>query len=100
MPVETWFVMEDGSVGDPQLIHADKDGVLVHKDGRKVAYAKHGPRSRGVDTDEVKAMKPASSASYMTSDLSGLRAEYQQKFGKRAYYGWDADTLREKMAEE
>lgn len=46
---ETWYVMEDGSAGDPRAIAPGKDGRLVHKDGRKVAYAPHGPRSRSVD---------------------------------------------------
>lgn len=44
---ETWYVMEDGSVGDPLAISLDKAGILRHKDGRAVAYAAHGPRSRG-----------------------------------------------------
>lgn len=35
-----------------------------------------------------------------TDELSDLREQYQAKFGKRAYHGWDADTLREKLAEE
>lgn len=46
---ETWYVMEDGSAGDPRAIAPGKDGRLVHKDGRKVAYAPHGPRSRSID---------------------------------------------------
>ncbi len=46
---ETWYVMEDGSAGDPRAITPGKDGRLAHKDGRKVAYAPHGPRSRSVD---------------------------------------------------
>jgi hypothetical protein len=28
-----------------------------------------------------------------------LRAEYFAKVGKRPFYGWDADTLRQKIAE-
>ncbi len=51
MKTETWYVMEDGSCGDPREIGPDKDGKLVHSDGRKVAYAPHGPRSRGVEVD-------------------------------------------------
>lgn len=49
---ETWYVMEDGSCGDPREIAPDKHGRLVHKDGRKVAYAPHGPRSRSVDVSQ------------------------------------------------
>jgi len=32
-------------------------------------------------------------------ELSALRAEYQEIVGKRPYHGWDADQLREKIAE-
>lgn len=30
--------------------------------------------------------------------LSKLREEYQDVVGKRAYHGWDADELRERIA--
>ena len=32
-------------------------------------------------------------------DLTTLRAAYKDKIGKQAYHGWDAATLRAKMAE-
>lgn len=32
-------------------------------------------------------------------DISDLRAEYEKKFKKRPFNGWDADKLREKLAE-
>lgn len=32
-------------------------------------------------------------------ELGELRAQYQDAVGKRAYQGWSADTLREKIAE-
>lgn len=32
-------------------------------------------------------------------ELSRLRAEYQEAVGKRAFHGWDAETLRQKIAE-
>jgi hypothetical protein len=66
MSGETWFVLEDDSAGDPAEVVVGKDGKLAHKDGRKVAYAAHGPRSRGgVDAEAERAkyrtreMKPA-----------------------------------------
>lgn len=31
-------------------------------------------------------------------ELSALRQEYTEKLGKRPFNGWDADTLREKIA--
>lgn len=57
MATETWYVLEDGSAGDPREIAPDKDGILRHKDGRAVAYAPHGPRSRSVNTDDLPAAK-------------------------------------------
>lgn len=56
---ETWYVMEDGSCGDPRDIAHDDKGVLRHRDGRSVAMRPDGetPRSRGVDVDE-EAAKP------------------------------------------
>jgi hypothetical protein len=48
---ETWFVLEDDSVGDPMDVAPDAKGVLRHKDGRAVAMAPHGPRSRGVNAE-------------------------------------------------
>jgi hypothetical protein len=35
-----------------------------------------------------------------TADLAQLRAQYQMKFGKRPFMGWDAATLRQKLAEQ
>lgn len=32
-------------------------------------------------------------------ELTELRRQYQETFDKRAYHGWDADELREKIAE-
>lgn len=31
--------------------------------------------------------------------LTALRAQYQDVVGKRPFHGWDAETLREKIAE-
>jgi hypothetical protein len=32
-------------------------------------------------------------------ELKALREEYQDVVGKRAYHGWDAETLKAKIAE-
>lgn len=32
-------------------------------------------------------------------ELTDLRAEYRKKIGKQPYHGWEAGTLREKIAE-
>lgn len=55
---ETWYVCEDGSFADPRETAPDSEGRLVHKDGRKIAYAPHGPRSRGVDVPDSSGKMP------------------------------------------
>lgn len=66
------------SAGDPVTLGAS-DARL---------FAKHGwaeePKRRTVAT---------------VDELPALRAEYQEKLGKRPFNGWDADTLREKIAD-
>ncbi|RHZ96470.1 hypothetical protein D1114_07095 [Cereibacter sphaeroides] len=47
-------------------------------------------------------MVPAAPADPVTQeagdDISALRAAYQEKFGKRPFMGWDAETLRDKLS--
>lgn len=43
--------------------------------------------------------KPGGSvAPEQTEDLPSLRAEYQRVIGKRPFAGWDAETLKQKIA--
>lgn len=43
--------------------------------------------------------KPGGSvAAEQTEDLPALRAEYQRVIGKRPFAGWDAETLKQKIA--
>lgn len=111
---ETWYVTTDNSAVDPHEVTAGKDGKLMHKDGRKVAYRPDGvtPRSRSIDVTANREMKPqANGPGYITrgtgapaasadagNDLTVLRAEYQKVVGKKPFGGWDAATLREKIA--
>ncbi|HTN40833.1 MAG TPA: hypothetical protein VLZ84_06745 [Asticcacaulis sp.] len=37
-------------------------------------------------------------AAPVSDDASALRAEYERKFGKKPYMGWDADMLQSKLA--
>lgn len=37
--------------------------------------------------------------SVVESDLAALRSEYEAAIGKRPFMGWDAEKLREKLAE-
>lgn len=55
---ETWYVLEDGSCADPREVVRDAEGRLHHRDGRAVAYAPHGPRSRSVDPEAMRAATP------------------------------------------
>ncbi len=123
---ETWYVMEDGSCANPRDISRDQNGKFVHRDGRKVAYAPHGPRTRGVDVgEEGKDMRPQQTGlGYLTrdvqhpldhdgdgnpggslkpadagDDIAAVRAEYYAAFGKRPFAGWDVAALRAKLAE-
>lgn len=92
MTVETWYVMEDGSVGDPAEIVLSDDGRLVHADGRKVAYGPHGPRSRGgvdaaAEREKAAATRRAAPApadrELKTSGApAGGRAKTQNRGGK------------------
>jgi len=41
-----------------------------------------------------KAPKPTAA-----DEKKALRAEYERVIGKRAFHGWDAETLRQKIAE-
>jgi len=50
-----WYVLEDGAAADPNEVTPDAHGVLRHASGVAVAYGPHGPRSRGVDLDDVAA---------------------------------------------
>lgn len=71
---------------------------------------KMGGREQAMDVRYAEILQKLGRGTYMTRDmqaktrrddkeLSALRAEYQETVGKRPYHGWDADTLREKIAE-
>ena len=66
---EVWYVMVDGSVGDPAEISAGPDGVLRHTDGRAVAYKPHGPRARMIDPVAERAKIAAASAKPETKEV-------------------------------
>ena len=72
--------------------------IFQHKSGRK----------QPMQQRYAKILQGLGRGTYLTRDmrateredeLTELRAEYQEVVGKRAYHGWDADTLREKIAE-
>lgn len=56
MPRETWYILEDGSVADPNEVAPGSDGVLRHKSGIAVAMRRHDcPSSRSLDADAERA---------------------------------------------
>lgn len=69
-----------------------------------------GGREQTMDVRYADILQNLGRGTYMTRDmqaqsqrddevLSSLRAEYQEVVGKRPFHGWDADALREKIAE-
>ena len=51
----------------------------------------------GYDRRDMVAADEAGDA--LADDITSLRAEYQGVVGKKAYHGWSADELRDKIAE-
>lgn len=52
----------------------------------------------GYDTRVEQAAPEAEPAPAPVDEMAALRAEYEEALGKRPFMGWDADTLREKIA--
>lgn len=66
--------------------------AMVHSDKRFARIlSKLGYESREVVAD---APEPD-----VIDEMADLRAEYEELAGKRPFMGWDADTLRAKIAE-
>jgi hypothetical protein len=64
----------------------------------KIGWAEEPKRrARRPQLDHDKNGTEGGSAS-PAEDLTALRAEYAEKVGKRPFNGWDAATLREKIA--
>ena len=57
---ETWYMLEDGTVADPNNIAPDDDGTLRHTSGVAVAMKGSVPHSIGVDpaAERAKDIKP------------------------------------------
>lgn len=74
-----WYVLEDGAVADPNHVSPDGNGVLRHACGVAVAYGPHGPRSRGVDLDEVAAGRIKAAAVAPTGKAAKSSNDRQMK---------------------
>ena len=84
--IETWYVLEDGSVADPREVAPDDRGRLVHKSGVAVAVGPHGPRSRGVDTAALAKPKAEKKADADDEKDAPQGRDRQMKPGKGAKY--------------
>lgn len=68
--------------------------VLVHlKRAERVDNA-----DRYVALDDARAKVGLPALSKVTEDINALRVEYLGKIGRRPFNGWDAETLKEKIA--
>lgn len=50
-------------------------------------------------TRDMRAQTVAEPVNTEDDALTALRAQYQDVVGKRPFHGWDAETLRQKIAE-
>lgn len=73
--------------GDPFEARHDRDARLLVGIGKARYATRHM-----VAADERPAPAPAA------DDRPALRAEYEAKFGKKAFPGWSSDVLRQKLA--
>lgn len=81
-----YLVIEPGPDAEDEAKAALKDGWSVGKPEPKAKKAAKAEPASGDDAD-AKAV------------LGDLRAEYKKVVGKTAFNGWDADTLKAKIAD-
>lgn len=74
--------------------------IFTHKNGRKQSMHRRYAnilQKLGRGTYMTRDMQAAEQRD--DDELSRLRAEYQDVVGKRPFHGWDADMIRQKIAE-
>jgi hypothetical protein len=76
--------------------------VKCERDARVLVHLKKAERedneNRKVALDDARAKVGMAPLSKDSDDIKALRDEYFDKFGKRAFNGWSADQLKEKLA--
>ncbi len=78
----------------------------------KVTFSYKNGRDRDMSERDARILQKLGNGSYMTRDmraqqkvapasgeLTELRAKYQDVVGKKAYHGWDAEELAQKIAD-
>lgn len=81
-------------------LRADDEFTASKRDARvlsAIGRATYATKVVTVHPDPV-AAEPVVPAG-ASDELATLRAEYQSAVGKRAFHGWDVNTLRAKIAE-
>lgn len=75
----------------------------------KVDFSYKNGRVRSMAERDARILQRLGKGAYLTRDmraqpnpadeLTELRAKYQEVVGKKAYHGWDAEELAQKIAE-
>lgn len=90
---ETWYVLEDGDVVDPNDVAPNEAGRLVHVSGRMVAMRGSVPSSCGVDDADAERSKMIKSGQKTVNEARAERdfdpveptKDMQAERPKRAY---------------
>lgn len=72
---ETWYLLEDGTVADPNDVAPDEQGALRHKTGVAVAMRGAVPHTTGVDDAEAERARQASTGDGGDDPQKGMKPE-------------------------
>jgi hypothetical protein len=102
MVAKTVYANESGRYGTRML--AAGEGVLMTGPRARAAialgrFSGQKPRKARPQLDHDHDSHPGGSLKQTGDDVAAARDAYQAKFGKRPFNGWDAATLRAKIAE-
>jgi hypothetical protein len=85
-----------------RLLPGDDFRVKNEREARVLVGLRKAERNdnenRKVALDDARAKVGMVPLSKDSDDIKALRDEYFDKFGKRAFNGWSADQLKEKLA--
>lgn len=85
------------------VAHKGNQNVVLTSDQKEIAELKATVKALVKESKKKKDKKPKKEKDSENVDQDALkkqlRAEYKVKFGKNAFNGWDADKLKEKLAE-
>lgn len=78
--------------------------TFIHRSGREQPMQRRyadvlQKLGRGTYMTRDMRAQPVLPADPIVDELVALRAQYQDVVGKRPFHGWDAETIRQKIAE-